>query len=39
MRYLILTLTILGGLAAAVAPAKADCRWEWNGNSMQQICR
>jgi hypothetical protein len=38
MKYLALTLVVLASLATAI-PAKADCRWEWNGNSMQQICR
>jgi len=36
MRCVLLALTILSALAL---PAKADCRWEWNGNGWQQICR
>jgi hypothetical protein len=40
MRKLILALSVIAGVAVPmIAPAKADCRWEWNGNRMQQICR
>jgi hypothetical protein len=40
MRKLVLTLAILAGVATSMTvPAKADCRWEWNGNGWQQICR
>ena len=40
MRKFILTLAVLAGAAASMAaPAHADCRWEWNGNGWQQICR
>ena len=40
MRKFILTLAVLAGVATSLSvPAKADCRWEWNGNGWQQICR
>jgi hypothetical protein len=40
MRKLMLALAVLAGTATSfVSAAHADCRWEWNGNGWQQICR
>jgi hypothetical protein len=39
MKTILTVLSIIAGLAVATAPAHADCRWEWNGNGWQQICR
>jgi hypothetical protein len=41
MKKIVVALALLG-IVAAIAPANAhivQCRWEWNGNGYQQICR
>jgi hypothetical protein len=41
MRKFVLALSLLAATAVAVSAQGhvVDCRWEWNGNGWQQICR